>query len=416
MSSEISSGLAMPSIDFILPHWLYWGGLVVFPLFAMVMARRSRTTGYSVPIAYMILVTGGLLGLHRFYLRNLWGLVFLPIFLAILVCNAQGRDAREAQSEAANTVNSAERVIDRLAPKVEGADDKIAGLEAELAEAEEGTFAQIRAEKQLEKARDAKVADAERLAAAREDLEAAQPVLAATSERREMWANLAFYALVLLCALMLIDAVLIPAMVRKAQARANAEAEPPDPAEVRLDAIEHEEEARDQDHIGTGWTGAIDRLSYFAGEFVAYWAVIAVFAYYFEVVARYVFNSPTIWVHEGMFLMFGMQYLIAGAYAAMTDAHVKVDVFYAEWSPLRKAVVDLFTSIFFFIFAGTLLVTGWIFAMDATVVNEVSFSEWTIAYWPFKWAIVVGAVLLILQGIAKLARDIAIIRDNIRVA
>src|SRR6056297_376609 len=148
----------MPSIDFILPHWLYWGTLVVFPLFAMVMARRSRTTGYSVPIAYMILVTGGLLGLHRFYLRNVWGLVFLPIFLAILVCNAQGRDAREAQSEAANTVSSAERVIDRLAPKVEGADDKIAGLEAELAEAEEGTFAQIRAEKQLEKARDAKVA------------------------------------------------------------------------------------------------------------------------------------------------------------------------------------------------------------------------------------------------------------------
>ena len=84
----------MPSIDFILPHWLYWGGLLVFPLVAMVMARRTRTRGYSVPIAYMILVTGGLLGLHRLYLRNLWGLVFLPIFFAILVFNAQGREAR----------------------------------------------------------------------------------------------------------------------------------------------------------------------------------------------------------------------------------------------------------------------------------------------------------------------------------
>ncbi|MGR3313705.1 TRAP transporter small permease subunit [Roseovarius indicus] len=404
----------MPSIDFILPHWLYWGGLIVFPLVAMVMARRRRSPGYSVPIAYMILFTGGLLGLHRLYLRNMWGLIFLPIFFSILVFNAQGREAREVVSETANAVSSAQRIVDRLEPKVAGADDKIAGLEADLAEAEEGSFAQIRAEKELEKAQEAKVADAERLDGARADLEAAGPALENARAARQQWSDFAFYALMLLCALIAIDAVLIPGMVRKAQARADAEPTRTDPAEAALEHIEHEEEKKDHDHIGTGWTGAIDRMSYFCGEFVSYWAVIAVFAYYFEVVARYVFNSPTIWVHEGMFLMFGMQYLIAGAYAALTDAHVKVDVFYAEWSPLRKAVVDLFTSIFFFIFAGTLLVTGWIFAMDATVVNEISFSEWTIAYWPFKWAIVVGAVLLILQGIAKLARDVDIVRQNLQ--
>lgn len=404
----------MPSIDFILPHWLYWGGLVVFPLVAMVMARRRRSPGYSVPIAYMILVTGGLLGLHRLYLRNMWGLIFLPIFFAILVFNAQGREAREVVSETANAVSSAQRVVDRLEPKVTGADDRIAKLQADLEEAEEGTFAQIRAEKELEKAQEAKVTDAERLEAAQADLDAAGPALEEARAARQQWSDFAFYALMLLCALIAIDAVLIPGMVRKAQARADAEPHATDPTAAALEKIEHEEEKKDHDHIGTGWTGAIDRLSFFCGEFVSYWAVIAVFAYYFEVVARYVFNSPTIWVHEGMFLMFGMQYLIAGAYAAMTDAHVKVDVFYAEWSPLRKAVVDLFTSIFFFIFAGTLLVTGWIFAMDATVVNEVSFSEWTIAYWPFKWAIVVGAVLLILQGIAKLARDVEIVRQNMQ--
>ncbi|WP_397544326.1 TRAP transporter small permease subunit [Roseovarius salis] len=404
----------MPSIDFILPHWLYWGGLLVFPLFAMFMARRTKTTGYSVPIGYLILVTGGLLGLHRLYLRNLWGLVYLPIFFAILFCNAQGRDAREVQSQAANAVSSAERVIERLEPKVAGADEKIADLRAALEEAEEGTFAEIRAERQLEKAEESLVADTERLERARADLQDARPALEDATQARKTWSDMAFYALMAICALIAIDAVLLPAMVRKANAELAQQPAETDPAEERIEDYEHDAEKRDHDHIGTGWTGAIDRLSYFAGEFVAYWAVIAVFAYYFEVVARYVFNSPTIWVHEGMFLMFGMQYLIAGAYAAMTDAHVKVDVFYAEWSPFRKAVVDLFTSIFFFIFAGTLLVTGWIFAMDATRVDEVSFSEWTIAYWPFKWAIVVGAVLLILQGIAKLARDIATVRQSLQ--
>ena len=177
-------------------------------------------------------------------------------------------------------------------------------------------------------------------------------------------------------------------------------------AEHRIEEVEEEELKRDTDHIGRDGWAWVDRLSYYSGEFVSYWAVIAVFVYFYEVVARYVFNSPTNWAHEGMFLMFGMQYLIAGSYAMLTDAHVRVDIFYAEWSAMRKAVVDLLTSIFFFIFAGTLLVTGWIFAMDATRVNEISFSEWEIAYWPFKWAIFVGGLLLILQGVAKLARDI----------
>ena len=404
----------MPSIDFILPHWVYWSGLMVFPLFAMMMARRRVRRGYSVAIAYLILVTGGILGLHRLYLRNLWGLLYLPVFLAILYCNAQGRDARELQSQAANMVSSAERVVERVAPKVAGADEEIAALRATLAVAEEGSFARIRAEKKLQKAVAALDENKQRLEKKRAELQAARPDLEAATAARDKWSSLGFSALMVIVALMALDALLIPGMVRKAEAGLAADAGSGDARAQRLEEIEREAERRDYSQIGTGWTGVIDRISYFSGEFVAYWSVIAVFAYYFEVLARYVFNSPTIWVHEGMFLMFGMQYLIAGAYAAMTDAHVKVDVFYAEWSPFRKAVVDLLTSVFFFIFAGTILVTGWIFAMDATVVGEVSFSEWKIAYWPFKWAIVVGAALLILQGIAKLARDIDTVRHSLQ--
>ncbi len=100
---------------------------------------------------------------------------------------------------------------------------------------------------------------------------------------------------------------------------------------------------------------------------VHYWAVAAVFVCDYEVIARYAYNSPTNWVHESMYLMFGMQYLITDSYAMLTESHMGVDVLYAPLSPRRKAVVDLFTSIFF-IFAGTLLLTSWIYAMDAIAV------------------------------------------------
>jgi hypothetical protein len=52
----------------------------------------------------------------------------------------------------------------------------------------------------------------------------------------------------------------------------------------------------DADHV-ENW---IDRFSLTCGEFVAYWAVIAVFVYYFEVISRYVFGAPTNWAHESM--------------------------------------------------------------------------------------------------------------------
>jgi len=405
----------MPSIDFVLPHWAYWGTLLLFPLLAMVMARRGHQRRYALPTAYMILVAGGILGLHRFYLRSVLGAVYLPLFLLILFANAEGRDAREIQSEASNTVNRAEAAIERAEPIVEGADARLERLRTELEEAQEGsTIARIRAERALENAQAEIEQQTERLEETRARLEDARPRLESATEARAFWSDVGRYTLILIGVLLVIDAVLVPGLVR----RCNAALTPDDlgerGAEAKVDAIEKQAVETDYQRIGTGWPGLLDRISYYTGEFVAYWVVIAVFVYYFEVVARYVFNSPTIWAHEGMYLMFGMQYLIAGAYAALTDAHVKVDIFYAKWSPQRRALVDLFTSIFFFIFAGTLIGTGWIFAMDATEVGEISFSEWRIAYWPFKWAIALGGLLLVLQGIAKLARDVETVRQSFK--
>ena len=72
-------------------------------------------------------------------------------------------------------------------------------------------------------------------------------------------------------------------------------------------------------------------------------------------------------------------------------------------------MADIVTSVFFFIFIGTMLVTGYRFAADAVGVGEHSFTEWGIQYWPVKLAIPIGAALLLLQGIAKLVKDILLV-------
>ncbi|ORE97867.1 TRAP transporter small permease subunit [Aurantimonas sp. 22II-16-19i] len=394
----------MPSLTFVLPHWLYWALLVVFPLFAMAMARRGRSDGprvYSLPLAYFVLVTGGMLGLHRFYLKSIpWGLVFLPLFAAILYANAHQRDARSAYSDAANIVRVSTSTIEREEPRLAEADASLAGLRAEVAAAEEGSFTRRAAERRLQREERRLESSRQRLEAARIDLREQQAIAQTTGESRDFWENVAFIAFVAILCLVAVDALLLPFLVRSANRKLATEGADEEPLQPLSGEF-----LKDRANIHPGPSGWIDRLSFYSGEFVSYWAVIAVFVYYYEVVARYVFNSPTNWAHEGMYLMFGMQYLIMGAYAMLSESHVRVDIFYAPLSPRRKALADILTSVFFFIFAGVLLVTGWIFAADATRVSEVSFTDWQLAYWPFKWAIVVGAALLVLQGLAKLAQD-----------
>lgn len=173
---------------------------------------------------------------------------------------------------------------------------------------------------------------------------------------------------------------------------------------------------------GNALTRVADRISGFTGRYVAYWSLIAPFVYAFEVVARYLFNSPTNWAHESMFLMFGMQYLIAGAYTLREDGHVRVDVIYTKLRGITRSSMDILTSVLMFLFSLGLTATAWNFfarSMASTDYfwatgyrNEVSFTEWAIPYYPVKFTMFLGGVLLTIQGIARLIRDIQAFRAS----
>lgn len=159
---------------------------------------------------------------------------------------------------------------------------------------------------------------------------------------------------------------------------------------------------------GNWFTRAIDWISDKSGLFVAFWTVNAVCFYFFEVVMRYLFNMPTIWVHEASFLLLGMQYLLAGAFALLHGAHVRVDVLY-NLLPVRGRVgMDIFTSMFFFIFALALLITSWTFFVNSYSMHETTVETWGIQYWPVKGMMVLGSVLILLAGLSKLIKDIVL--------
>ena len=159
---------------------------------------------------------------------------------------------------------------------------------------------------------------------------------------------------------------------------------------------------------GNRLTRAIDWISDKSGLFISFWIVNAVCFYFFEVVMRYIFNMPTIWVHEASYLLLGMQYLLAGAFAMLHGAHVRVDVLYNLLPERGRVGMDIFTSMFFFIFALVLVLTSWTYFSDAYSMGETTMETWGIQYWPVKGMMLLGAVLILLAGISKLLKDISL--------
>jgi len=377
----------MPNLTFILPHWLYWSGLVIVPLLAMYFLRRAGgedlTGKDSLPVAYFLLVMGGFIGLHRFYLRDLKGAIFIPLFLGILLFNVEGRDARDDLSRANNERLSAEFLLERAQQAVDNGKEN--------------------ARKQLDDSRKA-LADAQAMSTQAEE----------AARTWHAWSRNFAIAIVIL---LVIDGYFLPRLLRHYQARKPGPAPAVKYVEVPCDVdycidVDGQRTSKQAIGVHNRFVDIIDRINGFSGNFVAYWSIIAVFVYYYEVLARYVFNSPTNWAHESMFLMFGMQYLLAGGYVLRENGHVRVDVFYMHFSARHKAAVDVATSIFFFIFACTLVWTGWSFFRDSFDVLEVSFTEWAIQYWPVKFALPLGAALLLLQGLAWLVKDICLLLET----
>src|SRR3954463_13035681 len=106
----------MPSLNFVLPHWLYWGTLLLFPLIAIYLVVRQHKAGAprgpSLFIAYLFWLCSGFVGLHRFYLRNPWGFAFIPVFLAILYTTDVIRDRREDVSRTRAGIGAAASELD----------------------------------------------------------------------------------------------------------------------------------------------------------------------------------------------------------------------------------------------------------------------------------------------------------------
>jgi len=158
----------------------------------------------------------------------------------------------------------------------------------------------------------------------------------------------------------------------------------------------------------------IDHISTWAGKAFAWVGVLLMAAVCFEVFKRYILNDPTDWAFSAQYMMYGVLFMMAGAYTLAQNGHVRGDFLYGSMRPRLQATFDLILYLVFFIPGiAALVYSGWDFARASWIIHErVSDTASGPPVYHFKAVIPVAGALVLLQGIAEIARCIICLRTG----
>ena len=151
---------------------------------------------------------------------------------------------------------------------------------------------------------------------------------------------------------------------------------------------------------------------------LSYWLVFfMVLVGVWNVVGRYIGrwigqNLTSNALIEIQWYLFDLVFLLGAAYALKHNGHVRVDLFYKDLSPRRKALINFLGSIIFVIpFCGLIIYYSWVTILNSWKILEISPDPGGLPRYPIKSVIIISMVLLILQGISEAIKNWDIFRN-----
>jgi len=165
-------------------------------------------------------------------------------------------------------------------------------------------------------------------------------------------------------------------------------------------------------------SNALDRSIVWLGQKLSLvFALVAVVSCY-EIARRYLFDDPTIWVHETATFLGGALFILGGLYALATDRHVRVVLIYDAVSDKARTALRIVHHLFGLAFSGMMLFASWTMARKAVLAPwgdirfETSGSAWNPPFPAYiKVLILVAFVVMTVQFILHLVRDIRRLRN-----
>jgi TRAP-type mannitol/chloroaromatic compound transport system permease small subunit len=153
----------------------------------------------------------------------------------------------------------------------------------------------------------------------------------------------------------------------------------------------------------------VDGISEWSGKIAAWMVGLLIAIIVIEVIARFVFKSPTFWAYDMSYIIGGAAMILGAGYVMKERIHVRVDVLY-EMMPVRtQAAVDMAFGLFILL---PLLIIAFLKGFDFAATSWARQEQiMTGGYWkpyiyPLKTMVPIGIGILLLQSIATFIRDL----------
>lgn len=127
----------------------------------------------------------------------------------------------------------------------------------------------------------------------------------------------------------------------------------------------------------------------------------------YDVIMRYLFNMPSLWIwiilQQGMVMLAA----IAGGYAFYS--FVKLDLLYNRFSTRGKATADMFTFAFTLLYCTILIWKGIEHAQASIAIRQVTPTAIRLPIYHLKAMIPVGVFFFLLVAVSKFVSDVRIV-------
>jgi TRAP-type mannitol/chloroaromatic compound transport system permease small subunit len=158
----------------------------------------------------------------------------------------------------------------------------------------------------------------------------------------------------------------------------------------------------------------IDLITEWYGKIV-YWLVLVMISIgAWNVIGRYIGkiigeNLSSNSLIELQWYLFDIIFFLGAAYTLKKDDHVRVDIFYKNWSLKNQALANIIGIIFFLIpFCAVIIYFSWQYVFNSWQIMEISPDDGGLPRYPIKTMMIISPILLIIQGVSELIKNLAI--------
>lgn len=159
---------------------------------------------------------------------------------------------------------------------------------------------------------------------------------------------------------------------------------------------------------------ALDWINRAVGAVVMWLALAMVLVQFAVVLMRYVFGFSSIFINESVLYLHASIFMLGAGYTLWAQGHVRVDIFYARFSPRGQALVDIFGHLA--LLGPSLLMLlywSWPMVRRSWAILEGPISVGGIpASYLLKSLVPAFCVLLLVQGVSALIRDVIRLRET----